>query len=153
MFNNIIGSVETARRRLHESGLSNHIAAQTEMLTEAQRLARVAWCVQHQDIPDHVWRHLCVSDEKVVCSTSDAQRLVYRPPLMRHHPDYVVKNKRSGRFSAAFWCWASGEGVGGAHYVPRRMDSVLYCDVLEHRFLPQVRERYPDRIIEFVQVS
>lgn len=135
-----------------QAGLENYIAAQTEKLTDEHKAARLQWCLQRQNLPEEVWLNAVVSDEKVVCSTTDAQRLVYRPRNTRYDPDYVVANKHSGRFSVGFWCWASGIGIGGIHYVDRRMDSVLYCDILQHRFLPELRARYAVGPVDFIQV-
>lgn len=77
-------SEATIRRRLNEAGLSGCIAAQKPVITERQRVQRLAFARAHEAWGVDDWGEVVFSDESTFSSRWDQQRRVWRPYNCRY---------------------------------------------------------------------
>lgn len=99
------------RKLLKRNGIKCSIAARKIALTENHRLNRLAFCTTCLDeYDDNDWKKIIFTDEKIFCTNSLQQRLVYRPVNSRYLEQFVQPTNMSGRRSLCFWGAISYEG-------------------------------------------
>lgn len=72
-------SVSTIRRRLHEAGLKNQIAAQKTLLEQSHRDQRMEFASVVESWTPENWRAVVFTDEASFCTRWNQERKVWRP--------------------------------------------------------------------------
>lgn len=140
-------SVNTGRRRLHESNIYCYRAAHKIALRDRHRDDRIAFALhQLQTVTPNDWDRTIWLDEKVFCSADDNRLQVWRPRNSRFNPQYVIPCEQSGRITCAMWGWISAHCPGELIETSAHMDAVEYVDILENVLLPSVRRIYPEDV-------
>jgi hypothetical protein len=134
--------------RLKEAGLRARHAAVKELLTDDNKLYRLAFAESNVA---RSWDRVILSDEAIFSSASDGPVLVYRPRGERYNSQYMSTSTRSGRVSVHCWGWISHEGAGMLHRIEGHLDGLQYKHILQNIMVPSVRVLYPDGVIQFQQ--
>lgn len=142
------GSSSTVRRRLKEVGIQSRRAAVKDILTEANRVDRLAFAEVNAN---RCWDNVIFTDEKTFSSANDGPRLVYRRRHERYAEDKVVHSQRSGRVTVSCWGWVAARGGGILHPIDGHLNSIQYLHILENVMIPSVRLLYPDGMIMLQQ--
>lgn len=145
-------SARTVRRRMHEAGLKNCAAALKIPLEARHCQARLAFANSVEHMTPEEWRTVIFTDEKIFSSDKDCRRTVWRERGERYHPDNILPKHRSGRVTAMFWGWISGEGPGEIVEIDRRMNAELYIEILEEVMIPSVRALYPEDEMPVIRI-
>lgn len=132
--------VNTIRRHLHRNDIHCRKPARKIDLTEEHARARLHFA---RDNLQRDWTNVIFSDEKVFCTAQDSRKHLWRIDGTRYDPRHILRNRRSGRISMAFWGWMSAAGSGELVPINTRMDAEEYIRILEDVMLPSVRILYP----------
>lgn len=75
---NLSASMSTIRRRLHEKGLRSRVPPQKPALSEANKLARLAYAQEHATWTVEDWRCVIFTDESTFSTRWDQRQRIWR---------------------------------------------------------------------------
>lgn len=148
---NFPGSSSTGRRRVRESELRCHPAAQKYLLKAVHKEARLGFALEYLVHDVDFWNNVVFTDEKTFQSTHSGRIRVYRPPNTRYDEKYISNNDKSGRFSVNMWAWISARGPGVLWHIEERFNSETYIRILDNIMLPSVSQLFPNNEFIFQQ--
>ena len=137
-------SSKTTLRRLNEMGYHSRTAKKKPLLTNKQKLKRLAWAKKHQSWTIEQWREVIWTDESRFCiSFGDKGPKVWRQKGEEFLPSCL---KTAIKHPGSYMVWGSmaAKGVGMLIGVEGNIDSEKYQDVLHQGLLPLIE---PDKIL------
>lgn len=139
-------TTRTVRNRLMDAGLYGRVARHKPLISEKNRVARLAWAREHLNWSEYQWESILWSDEsKFNLFGSDGQVLVRRRPGEEMNPDCVVPTVKHGGGSIMVWASMSALGPGPIRLVDGVMDQYQYRDILEETMLPAAAVMFDNR--------
>jgi hypothetical protein len=144
------GHKRTVISRLKEAGLRARHAAVKELLTDDNKLYRLAFAESNVARP---WDRVMSSDEATFSSASDEPVLVYRPRAECYNSQYtgMSTSTHSRRVSVHRWGWISHEGAVMLYRIEGHLYGLQYKHILQNVMVHSVRVLYPDGVIQFQQ--
>jgi len=103
-------SLTTARKALHDVGITSHVAAKKPFISESHATARVSWCEKHKKKTVSDWKQVIFSDESSVEIGKQSRQIrVWRGVGERFNTECLAPTFKSGRKSVMVWgCFAGG---------------------------------------------
>jgi transposase len=142
-------SAQTVRRALKQSGLKAVVKKKRPLLTKKHRRERMDWASAHQDWTVDDWKRVVWSDEtKINRLGSDGKRWAWKKGGEGLTNRLIRGTLKFGGGSLMLWDCMMWDGAGQACKIDGRMDSVLYCSILEDELLGSLEEH--DRTINEV---
>lgn len=135
-------SVMTVRRRLKEAGLNARRPRKKPKLTPRMIKQRIDWAKEYVGKDVDFWKGVVFTDESKFEILQENTQYVRRRPGEEFKPECVVNTVKHPT-SVMVWsqfCW---KGTGRLYIVEGTMNQNQYRNVLDTRFLPQVKEWYP----------
>ncbi len=131
-------SNDTARRRLHDYGLTARRPYRGPVMTSAHRRNRQRWCQQHQRWTLAQWNEVAFSDESRFCVDSpDGRERVWRRTGERYADCCVRQANRWGGPSVMVWTAISGGYRTPLVVVDGNLNAQRYVDnILRPHLLP-----------------
>ncbi len=131
-------SNDTARRRLHDYGLTARRPYRGPVMTAAHRRNRQRWCQQHQRWTLAQWNEVAFSDESRFCVDSpDGRERVWRRTGERYADCCVRQANRWGGPSVMVWAAISGRYRTPLVVVDGNLNAQRYVDnILRPHLLP-----------------
>lgn len=114
----------------YDAGLNHHIAAKKPATSKSVIICR-------NESTSRLEQSYFL-DEKTFQTDRHQKTHLYRPANTRYDDRYIQPTRRSGRISAAIWGWISRDGPGEMTFISGRLNSVVYCDILEGVLIPTV---------------
>jgi len=132
--------------RIKESGEFNtYWAARKPLITQRNRIIRLAWAREHLEWTDEQWERVLWSDESPYVLRFKGKQIVWR----RHNERYLVKNcVATVKHDDKIMVWGSfaASGVGILHRIHGIMDQHVYRNLLENVMMPSVDIVFGDRV-------
>src|SRR6185369_496158 len=90
-------SSKTIRRTLHEEGFFGRTGVRKPLVSEANRVKRLKWCLERKDW-DFEWEFVIWSDEsRYLLFQNDSRRWVWRRPHEKYDVDCLIPTVKSGQ--------------------------------------------------------
>lgn len=135
----------TAVRRIHESGLSNFVAAHEPKLTERHKQQRIEYSHYMLDVfNERNFKQIIFTDEKTFMSDEIHHVRVWRQKKERYIQNHLCKDSISGHISAGYWGWMGIGGPGEIVEIGGHFNQDTYLEILDEVFLPSVEAQYGD---------
>lgn len=134
-------SLVTIRRRLKEAGLNARRPRKKPKLTPRMIKQRMDWAKEYAGKDVDFWKGVVFTDESKFEILQENTQYVRRRPGEEFKPECVVSTVKHPT-SVMVWSQFSWKGTGRLYIVEGTMDQKQYKNVLNTRFLPQVKEWY-----------
>jgi len=129
-------SPRTIRRTLHRQGLTARKAMKKPLLTKRHRKNRLDFAMAHQDWVLHDWRQVIFSDEtKINRYWSDGKKWNWSRGKDSYNESNISGTMKFGGGSLMAWGCITSEGPGFLTKIDVKLDSGLYCNILNDEFL------------------
>lgn len=136
---NVTVSAQTVRNILHEDGFKGCIPRRKPLLKTSHKKKRCEFANNHKDKDMQFWDKILWSDEtKINLFGSDGVKRVWRRKGEAYKDKCVVPTVKHGGGSLMIWGCMSAKGVGRLAFIEGKMDSKLYCQILEENMLPSL---------------
>jgi transposase len=134
-------SPHTVRRAFARAGLRSLVKKKRPRLLPHHRAARLRFALKYRDYTHDDWARVVWSDEtKINRLCSDGRQWVWSrqdSPLTDRHVTPTVK---FGGGSIMMWGCMTASGVGGYCKIDGRMDSALYCEIMEGELMDSLQK-------------
>lgn len=135
-------SSRSVRRRLHEQGMKVKKRVKKPLLTEEQRLARLAWAKKHRRWTEERWKRVLWSDESnFTVVPSPMARKVWDHDLPGLSRRQIEPTKKFGGGHIMVWGCFSASGVGTLKRCTGTMNGDAYHNILVREVLPEMKIR------------
>jgi transposase len=135
-------SQDTVCRALKAAGLKAASKVKKPRLLPSHKRKRMDFAVRYQHWTVEDWKRVVWSDEtKINRLGSDGRKWVWKKPGSALTDRHVQGTVKFGGGSLMMWGCMAAQGVGYACRIDGRMDSALYCNILDDEFM-QTLEYY-----------
>ena len=133
-------SASTVKRRLRAANLNGRVANKKPLVSNKNRMKRIAFCRAHGSAAEFPWQNVLFSDESKYCRlSSDGKVYVRRPPNQQNNPKYTIKTVKHGGGNVLVWGCFSSRGVGPIHRISGIMNGEKYKEIMKDVMLPYAR--------------
>src|SRR3569623_1355082 len=134
-------SRHTISRRLNEVGLKARAARKKPMLSNKNRLHRIAWAKKHKSWDEKKWQSVIWSDETSIQFVDSAGRVMVRrlPGESAFKPGLTVSTVKKGGGKINIWSCFYCEGVGPVREIEGTMDGAKYHTILTEGAIPMMK--------------
>ena len=134
---NVTVSSSTVKRRLREKGLNGRIAVRKPLLTEKNRLKRLAWARTYKNFTPKQWGRVLWSDESKFQIFGSSRRVyVRREKTEKMRMECIIPSVKHGGGSLMVWGCFSSAGVGDLIKIEGIMRKENYLEILEQNAVP-----------------
>lgn len=125
--------IESVRRYIYKEGLKGYVSQRKPDLTRNQKSARYQFAKRYLKWSVEDWKNVMFSDETIISRIgSFGKKTNYqRPHRTRLGPHQIQKAKQGGGGKLMLWGSMTYYGVGDASWIPGKMNSDVYVDVLQ----------------------
>ena len=123
----------TVRNYLHSESLKGYVKAKRPYLNKKQMANRYQFAKEHLHWTVLDWANVMFSDETLIGMVEPFGRKFYykRPGNKRIQPYQVKKTKQNKGGKILLWGCLTYRGLGDASWIPGKLNSVSYLDILE----------------------
>jgi transposase len=125
-------SADTVRRALKQAGMKAVVKRKKPLLRPRHIRERLAFAQRHKDWTVDDWKRVIWSDEtKINRFGSDGRKWCWKKPSEQLQPRHVQATVKHGGGSLMVWGCMTAQGPGFLTKIVDRLDSELYCNILE----------------------
>jgi transposase len=151
-FNESLGlsvSSSTVRNYLHEMGYHGRVGKRKPLVSEKNRVERLAWCRERKNWSDE-WNSIIWSDEsRFELFQNDSHHWVWRRPEEEYDVDCLIPTVKSGRDGVMMWGCFVYNRLGPLVEVSGKINGQRYREVLHDHLLPFLNELGDESIYYF----
>ena len=127
---------ETIRRTLKGAGLRSIIKKKKPKLSKKHRRERMIWADKYKNWTIDDWHRVIWSDEtKINRLGSDGIKWAWKKPNSSLQDHHIIPTIKYGGGSLMLWGCMTSKGVGDYMKIDVRMNSNVYCTVLDEGLL------------------
>lgn len=125
-------STETVRRVLKKKGLKSKVKCKKPFLSKKHKQQRLKFALNHREWTIEMWRQVIWSDEsKFMIFGSDGREYCWKRPSEPLKDCHIKPTVKFGGGSIMVWGCFTSQGVGNLCWIQGKMNSELYCQILE----------------------
>ena len=135
-------SADTVRRALKKAGMKAAVKQKKPFLRPQHIRARLAFAQRHKYWTVDDWKRVIWSDEtKINRFGPDGRKWFWKKPGEELKPRHFKATVKHGGGSVMVWGSMTAHGPGSLRHIEGRLDSELYCRIIEDE-LPRTIEKY-----------
>jgi transposase len=124
---------KTIRNYLRSENMATFIKQKKPYLTDNHKRARYKFAKDHLNWTVEDWKNVMFSDETIISRIGSYGKKYYykRPGDKTRRPHHIKKTMQGGGGKMMIWGCITYFGLGDACWIPYRLDSVSYVEVLK----------------------